>query len=183
MQGISYDRRGLELVDGAEHVVFDLTPEGVHRGKLLAGAAPLPKGAEILGCVGGDGRDGALLRLANGVYVDYGAGVLRSLDQRAVVRAVETPRERMPEGTFRHLMGACRALCEGDYRRGYEYGLRRHYHGERFGDTAILEKMLAQGGDLAGGCGDGLSGHEPRDMDGNTSSRPDTVQPCEKGGS
>lgn len=194
MQGISHDRRGdprgLEIVDGAESIVFDLTPAGLHRGKLLAGPAPLPKGAVILGHVGGC-RDGALMRLANGVYVDYGAGCIRSLDQRAVIMAVEGtggatspakgrnvvsvrrgPRAaveasrapaRMGEGTFRRYMGACRALCSGDYRRGYEYGLRRHYHGERFGDTSIIEKMLARGGDLAAGTGDGLSGRGPRD--------------------
>lgn len=69
----------------------------------------------------------------------------------------------MQESTFRSYMSAVKALGDGgDYRRGYEYGLRRHYHGDQFGDTALLARMIERGGDLAEGVNDGLDGRAPR---------------------
>jgi len=69
----------------------------------------------------------------------------------------------MQEQAFRHYMGAVKALDNGtDYGRGYQYGLRRHYHGERFGEDARIALMLSKGGDLAEGVNDGLDGRAPR---------------------
>ncbi|MDO3380434.1 hypothetical protein [Geoalkalibacter halelectricus] len=57
--------------------------------KLYWGAMPLPRGAEALGTVSTDDGAGALLRLANGYYVQGNAGAIKVLDQGAVDRALE----------------------------------------------------------------------------------------------
>lgn len=54
------------------------------------GETPLPKGAEALGTIkrGGELTAGALIRLANGVYVQGNAGSIRSLPQGEVERLI-----------------------------------------------------------------------------------------------
>ena len=65
------------------------------------GLGPLPVGAEALGSVRVESprlREGALLRMATGVYVLGAAGVVSGLPQRAVRAALGRKRERLPEG-------------------------------------------------------------------------------------
>lgn len=53
------------------------------------GVMPLPAGAEGLGTVTREtGETGALIRLASGNYVQGNAGGIRTLDQRAVEKAL-----------------------------------------------------------------------------------------------
>ena len=61
--------------------------------KLYAGPAPMPKGATLVGLIYNDnrvGHKGALIQLANGVYVQYNAGCIKSLDQAAVKAALQS---------------------------------------------------------------------------------------------
>ena len=55
--------------------------------QLYWGAMPLPAGAEALGTVKRDTGTGALIRLANGNYVQGNAGGIRNLPQREVEQA------------------------------------------------------------------------------------------------
>lgn len=57
-------------------------------------------------------------------------------------------------------------LVGGDYGAGYQRGLRRHYHGERFGTEAEHRHWLALGTEpgreeLGRGYQDGYAGHPP----------------------
>ncbi len=52
------------------------------------GTMPLPDGAEALGIVAGPDREGALLRLASGIYVQGNAGGIRTLPQSEIEAAV-----------------------------------------------------------------------------------------------
>jgi len=57
--------------------------------KLYWGVMPLPKGAEALGFVKRENLEtGALIRLANGNYVQGNAGGIKSLPQREVDEAL-----------------------------------------------------------------------------------------------
>ncbi len=56
--------------------------------KLYWGAMPLPQGAEALGLVKRDTGTGALIRLANGRYVQGNAGGIKTLPQRDVDEAL-----------------------------------------------------------------------------------------------
>jgi hypothetical protein len=56
--------------------------------KLYWGVMPLPEGAEALGLVKRDTGTGALIRLANGRYVQGNAGGIKSLPQRDVDEAL-----------------------------------------------------------------------------------------------
>ena len=56
--------------------------------KLYWGVMPLPQGAEALGLVKHDTGTGALIRLANGKYVQGNAGGIRNLPQREVDEAL-----------------------------------------------------------------------------------------------
>lgn len=56
--------------------------------KLYWGAMPLPTDAEALGIVSRDTGTGALIRLANGRYVQGNAGSIRTLPQREVEDAL-----------------------------------------------------------------------------------------------
>lgn len=57
--------------------------------KLYWGVMPLPAGAEAIGLVKRDTGTGALIRLANGKYVQGNAGGIRTLPQRDVEDALE----------------------------------------------------------------------------------------------
>jgi hypothetical protein len=71
----------------------------------------------------------------------------------------------MTEQIFKHYMSAARTLHAGtDYLRGYQYGLRRHYHGENFGDDATIDGYKKRGGGLSDGVCDGLAGNPPPGM-------------------
>lgn len=72
----------------------------------------------------------------------------------------------MDEPRFRSLMARARML-RSDYGVGYQTGLRRHYHGDQFGNPAELAVMAAAGLDgdtrveLGRGYRDGLAGRDP----------------------
>lgn len=57
--------------------------------QLYWGAMPLPSGAEALGIVTHEAGAGALIRLANGNYVQGNAGGIRSLPQAGVEQALQ----------------------------------------------------------------------------------------------
>jgi hypothetical protein len=70
----------------------------------------------------------------------------------------------MKESEFKKLMGLARPDDTG-YSTGYQRGLRRHYHGEQFGDPGEHQTWLAMAGHRqAQGSGyrDGVAGKPPR---------------------
>jgi hypothetical protein len=70
----------------------------------------------------------------------------------------------MKQSGFESLMNRARALCSGDYLAGYQRGLRRYYHGEKFGTQAEHEKFLNPGehrAELGRGYRDGFAGKPP----------------------
>lgn len=69
----------------------------------------------------------------------------------------------MNEQQFKKLY-AMAERCESDYQRGYRRGLRRHYHGENFGDPGEHEKWMALDGhraEMGRGYLDGFAGNPP----------------------
>jgi hypothetical protein len=74
----------------------------------------------------------------------------------------------MRENTFKACMAAAQ-LIGGDYAAGYLRGLRRHHHGENFGEPGEHEKWLALDGrrqEMGDGYRDGFAGVAPRGMHG-----------------
>jgi len=62
--------------------------DNITQARMLAGSA-LPEGAELFGVVRREnGQRGALMRLASGNLVQFNAGVIRSLDTRALIGAI-----------------------------------------------------------------------------------------------
>jgi len=60
--------------------------------KLYAGPAPIPDGATIRGTVRrSSGAEGALVEMPTGIFVQWNAGVTRSLPQREIKAALEHP--------------------------------------------------------------------------------------------
>lgn len=57
--------------------------------KLYWGVMPLPAGAEALGVVSRENGAGALIRLANGNYVQGNAGGIRNLPKHEVEQALQ----------------------------------------------------------------------------------------------
>lgn len=60
---------------------------------------------------------------------------------------------------------------DGDYARGYQKGLRKHYYGEIFGEPGEHEKWIAMSGyrhELGNGYRDGFAGEPPKGMHGMT---------------
>ena len=49
----------------------------------------------------------------------------------------------------------------GPYSTGYQRGLRRHYHGEKYGNPGEHEKWLALDGERGDGYRDGFEGKPP----------------------
>jgi hypothetical protein len=65
------------------------------------------------------------------------------------------------EQTFKALMFEAEALTAGDYLKGYQRGLRRHYHGDDSGTDTDHRHWLNLAGDrddLGRGYRDGLAG-------------------------
>lgn len=58
--------------------------------KIYWGTMPLPEGAEALGIVSRDTGTGALIRLANGNYVQGNAGGIRTLPQSEVAATLDS---------------------------------------------------------------------------------------------
>ncbi|OXS14893.1 hypothetical protein CGX12_11780 [Zobellella denitrificans] len=75
----------------------------------------------------------------------------------------------MNEGKFKTYMYAAKTIG-GDYAAGYQRGLRRHFHGEKFGTEAEHQQWLALDGhrqELGDGYRDGVEGGPPRGFHGN----------------
>jgi hypothetical protein len=66
-----------------------LTIKKSNNWKLYWGVMPLPAGAEALGIVTRETGTGALIRLANGNYVQGNAGGIRNLPKREVEQALQ----------------------------------------------------------------------------------------------
>lgn len=61
------------------------TQRGLETARMYAGPAPLPYKSKIIGTVTRNtGEQGTLLLLNSGIYVQYNAGTIRTLDQRKV---------------------------------------------------------------------------------------------------
>ena len=68
----------------------------------------------------------------------------------------------MNQSTFSSYMNQSKILSTSEYYQGYHYGLRRHYHGENFGDNEVIKKMKQRGEKIADGVNDGLVGKKPK---------------------
>ncbi len=55
-----------------------------------------------------------------------------------------------------------KTFCSAEYRAGYQYGLRRFFHGKCFGEDCHIELLISKGGKVASGLTDGLEGIAPR---------------------
>jgi len=69
--------------------VLDVSLKGVEKARLLAGPGPLPEGALLLGLIQMGSREGALVQFKSGTYVQWNAGVTRTLNQEDVKQALE----------------------------------------------------------------------------------------------
>lgn len=84
----------------------------------------------------------------------------------------------MDEREFMRLLNRAR-LLGGDYAAGYQRGLRRHYHGERYGTDEEHEKFMRLGLDgdyreeLGRGYRDGFAGKAPEPKIGRPELPPD----------
>ncbi len=68
---------------------ISISKSAIRKARYYWGQAPLPDGAEIIGFVERNGDAGALIRLANGTYVQGNAPrAFRNLDQRVVSDAI-----------------------------------------------------------------------------------------------
>lgn len=70
----------------------------------------------------------------------------------------------MTESEFKKLMKLARSV-DSDYITGYERGLRRHYHGENFGEPGEHETWFGMTGHRQAqgeGYRDGFAGRNPR---------------------
>lgn len=75
----------------------------------------------------------------------------------------------MNQKKFETLMAAAGSVG-GDYEKGYQRGLRRHYHGEKFGTDEEHKQWSSLSGhrqELGDGYRDGFSGKPPRGFHGN----------------
>lgn len=68
----------------------------------------------------------------------------------------------MNQSQFSSYMNESETLSHPEYYQGYHYGLRRHYHGENFGENKKIEIMKNRGGKIAEGVNDGLAGKQPK---------------------
>jgi len=53
-------------------------------------------------------------------------------------------------------------FCSDEYRVGYQYGLRRFFHGKCYGEDCHIELIKSKGGKIASGLNDGLAGIAPK---------------------
>jgi hypothetical protein len=69
----------------------------------------------------------------------------------------------MDEQTFKSLMLKAEKLAGGAYLKGYQRGLRRHYHGSSYGTEQEHHHWLSH--EILGrGYRDGFAGHQPNDF-------------------
>ena len=81
--------------------------------KLYWGFMPLPNGAEALGIVKRDTGVGALIRLANGNYVQGNAGGIRNLPQRDVEEALAVSNAAAALGSIKSARKAASSASNG----------------------------------------------------------------------
>ena len=72
----------------------------------------------------------------------------------------------MTAATFRSYMAQARALAADEYWRGYQRGLRRHYHGASFGSATEHRRWMGAAEEphrsaLGTGYRDGYAGRPP----------------------
>lgn len=82
---------------------------------------------------------------------------------------------------FKSYMAAVKTLKD-DYSRGYQRGLRRHYHGDKFGTEEEHQKFHSMTGvrqEIGDGYREGYAGMPPRGVHGNIGNqnavKPDTL--------
>ncbi len=63
--------------------------------------------------------------------------------------------------TFCRYMIEVKTFCSVEYRTGYQYGLRRFFHGIAFGYDDHIHLLKSKGGKTASGLMDGLAGIAP----------------------
>jgi hypothetical protein len=85
----------------------------------------------------------------------------------------------MDERTFRQYMSAAKQIA-GDYGRGYQRGLRRHHHGEKFGTATEHRQWMGLAKDepraeLGQGYRDGFAGRPPREPAADTTEEATTL--------
>lgn len=78
----------------------------------------------------------------------------------------------MSEERFRTLMRRASALTS-EYGAGYKTGLRKHFHGDAFGDPGELAAIAAGQDERARGYHDGLAGRDPAPLMGRPPLPPD----------
>lgn len=64
--------------------------------------------------------------------------------------------------TFCNYMLKAKNFYNAEYRAGYQYGLRRFFHGTNFGEDKHISLLESKGGEITAGLLDGLSGKEPK---------------------
>jgi hypothetical protein len=70
----------------------------------------------------------------------------------------------MEQGEFESFVRRIKLFPRDDYAKGYERGIRRHYHGDSLGTNAEHEQWMSLDGDradMARGYRDGFYGHPP----------------------
>lgn len=72
----------------------------------------------------------------------------------------------MTEEKFKAYMLAAREVG-GEYRAGYETGLRAHHHGEQFQVTGGIDAWMQYGGERSEGFRQGYAGKPPKGFHGN----------------
>ena len=85
----------------------------------------------------------------------------------------------MDEAKFQSLARRAKLLTS-DYGAGYQTGLRRHYHGERFGDQREHELREARQDEYGRGYRDGMAGQEPAPLMGRPPLAADTPRSDKK---
>lgn len=69
----------------------------------------------------------------------------------------------MEKETFIRFMNMSSSVMKDEnYCVGYQYGLRRFYHGKKFGEDKIISLLRQKGNGYLQGVADGLAGVEPR---------------------
>ena len=64
--------------------------------------------------------------------------------------------------TFQSYILMSNTLCNLDYLQGYQYGLRRNYHGENFGEDKMIAIIKSKNNEITAGLNDGLAGNKPK---------------------
>ena len=68
----------------------------------------------------------------------------------------------MEQKKFVEYMSAADRMNDKEYYIAYQYGLRRHYHGVKFGDDKLIGVMRKRGKSYLQGISDGMAGIRAR---------------------